>query len=483
MEFRHRGVVEGFYGPPFAHTDRLWLIDRLGRWGMNRYLYAPKDDPLHRAAWREPYPGGTMREFRELVETGDRVGVRVGFALSPGLSIEYASAADRAALLAKLGSFRALGSTFLALLLDDVPSRLVHDADRRRYRTLADAHIELVHALRHEFPDALLWVCPTDYLGVEPTDYLAALGAELDASIEIGWTGRTVVSPTIPASEAAARAATLRRRLLLWDNVPVADGPMRPMLHLAPYAGRDAALQAHVSGALLNPMQHARASAVALRTAAAFLTDPAGYDAERAWREALDELGAGAPQAFRVFAEAQRYSAQTPQDRDRPLEVALDALRVALAARGETAPALAELEALLDERFRAGPAVRAGLADRRLAAELEPWLAAHQRETRRMQAALDAIRVLVSGADLPAKTLAVFRCQGRLSREAEILPASFGPRRVLYPQLASMRDDAMRFGADPALHLGRCLADEFIALADDVARALLGLNGGSEGAA
>jgi hypothetical protein len=33
----------------------------------------------------------------------------------------------------------------------------------------------------------------------------------------------------------------------------------------------------------------------------------------------------------------------------------------------------------------------------------------------------------------------------------------------------------MRFGPDPALHVGRCLADEFVALADDLARRLLSL--------
>ncbi len=475
IEFRHRGVAEGFYGPPWAHEDRLWIVERLGRWGMNRYLYAPKDDPLHRASWREPYPAETLREFRELVAVGERVGVRVGFALSPGLSIEYASAPDLAAFLDKLRGFRELGSSFLALLLDDVPTRLVHDADRRRFPSLAAAHAELAHALRHAFPDALLWLCPTDYLGIEATDYLETLGEQLDASIEIGWTGRTVVSPTITAAEAAARSATLRRRLLLWDNVPVADGPMRPMLHLAPYQGRAPTLAAHASGVMLNPMQHARASAVALHTAAAFLADPASYDPERAWRAALDELSAGAPHAFRTFAAAHRYSAQSPQDRDRELEAGLDALRTALAARAETAPALRSLDGLLAERARAGPAVRAGLADRRLAAELEPWLRSHERETRRMQAARDAITALLSDAEPSAKTFAVFRFQGRLTREAEILPASFGPRRVLYPQLVSMRDDAMRFGADPALHTGRCLADEFVALADELARRLLSL--------
>ena len=32
--FEHRGVVEGFYGPPWTHADRLWVIEQLGLLGM-----------------------------------------------------------------------------------------------------------------------------------------------------------------------------------------------------------------------------------------------------------------------------------------------------------------------------------------------------------------------------------------------------------------------------------------------------------------
>src|SRR4029434_3586503 len=46
--FRHRGIVEGFYGRPWAHADRLWWVEQLARLGMNTYLVAPKADPLQR---------------------------------------------------------------------------------------------------------------------------------------------------------------------------------------------------------------------------------------------------------------------------------------------------------------------------------------------------------------------------------------------------------------------------------------------------
>ena len=103
--FRFRGVVEGFYGPPWSHADRLWMLERLGRWDMNLYVYAPKDDPLHRDRWREPYADPALDEFRALVRAGERAGVEVGFALSPGLSIRYSSAEDLKAFVDKVAGF------------------------------------------------------------------------------------------------------------------------------------------------------------------------------------------------------------------------------------------------------------------------------------------------------------------------------------------------------------------------------------------
>jgi hyaluronoglucosaminidase len=241
------------------------------------------------------------------------------------------------------------------------------------------------------------------------------------------------------------------------------------MLHLGPYGRREPGIAKHVRGVLLNPMQHARASTVAIRTAAEYLADPERYDPERAWRSALDELGAGAPEAFRTFAMAHRFSALWPEDRDAELEAALDALRAALAAEADPRVEIGALRELLACRAQAAPRLREGLRDRALAAELEPWLASHERETGRMRAAVDALEALTGDGELAGRTLAYVRFEARLSRQRENGPASYGPRRVLYPQLASLRDDSMRFGTDPALYRDRCLADDFVALVEQVA--------------
>ncbi len=473
--FAHRGVIEGFYGTPYTHADRLWLIDRLGAWGMNRYVYAPKDDPLHRAEWRTAYPAEAQREFSELIERGASAGVSVGFAVSPGLNMEYGAAADVRALQAKFRDFHRLGARFFCLALDDVPTTLLHHGDQMRFGSLAAAHVSVAHAVAEAIGDeSTLWLVPTDYVGVESTPYLEILGRDLAASIEVGWTGRTVVSPTITAHEAASRAATLRRRVLIWDNVPVADGPMRPMLHLGPFAGRGPDLPAHASGVLLNPMVQAHASAVCIRTAAEYLSDPQRYDPERSWRTALAEVGAGAPEAFAVFAAAHRFSPLFPTDRDADLETAVEELGAVLNAEsGDATAGLAQLRALLELRLGAAAAVRDNLTDRRLADEIEPWLAAHAAESARMHAACELLEVLCAETAPMQQVFALFRFEGTLTRIAPGGVASYGPRRVLYPQLTALRDDVATFGSDPALFVDHCLADELVGLAETAALARL----------
>jgi hypothetical protein len=113
--------------------------------------------------------------------------------------------------------------------------------------------------------------------------------------------------------------------------------------------------------------------------------------------------------------------------------------------------------------------LRDGLDDTRLRDEIEPWIASHATETRRMRAALRALDAFFGDGSRSEQVLAFFAMQGALSREALPAQASYGPRRVLYPQLVSMRDDAMGFGSDPVLYTDACLSDALIALVERVA--------------
>ncbi len=229
-----------------------------------------------------------------------------------------------------------------------------------------------------------------------------------------------------------------------------------------------------MSGILLNPMAQVRASAIVLRTAAAYLHDPRSYDPEAAWKEALEEAGEGDPEGLELFARAHRFSPLWPDDREQALESGLERLRQAVDAGGDPSGVLAELRELIEERLEVGERVRKGMRDTRLIAEIAPWLASHRRETRRIEAALQLLETLFAPGPRSAKMFAFFGFEGRLALEPETGKTSYGPRRVLYPQLASMHDESMSLGQDPALIQNRCLADEFVSLAEGLVLSRLG---------
>jgi hypothetical protein len=68
-----------------------------------------------------------------------------------------------------------------------------------------------------------------------------------------------------------------------------------------------------------------------------------------------------------------------------------------------------------------------------------------------------------------SRTFAVFGMETALTSEPEPRYVSYGPRRVLYPQLASLREREMGFGEDPCLIRDRNLAEEFVRLVEDLA--------------
>lgn len=281
-----RGIIEGFYGTPWTWDERRSVCAALATAGMDTYVYAPKDDPLHRAEWREPYPTAVLDEFEALAAADT---LRVGFSISPGLSMDLdgvsrAGAEDRRALLDKIASVRRVGITLVGLLLDDLDPA----------PGLGRRHGELTAWLRDELDDAVeLFMVPLHYTGLERPPYLEELDATVPAEVPIGWTGRHVVNTTITAADAATwRSNMSGRRPLLWDNTPVNDAVMVDHLFTGPLRGREPALVDELSGYLANPMVQPRVTLPALLSAAAWLR---GDDPDAAWHDAAGE--------HRVFLE------------------------------------------------------------------------------------------------------------------------------------------------------------------------------------
>ena len=261
------GVIEGFYGPPWTHEQRLSCIDEIDALGWNTYVWAAKLEPRHRDAWRDSFTSDELQQFTELSTRSTNVDLAIG--LTPG------DDASNDEVINKLSSAIDAGAKVVVLCFDDLP--VLHAAER--HRTLA-------HSVLQAFA-VPVWIVPTHYAGVEGSAYLTALVENLHPDIEVMWTGNTVVTDSITIDDARTRQdVTAGRPPLLWDNTPVNDAGMRGHLHLGPYSGRESGLLEACSGILWNPMQEYSASLPTLHSAAAWVRDE---DPAIAWSKYVQE--------------------------------------------------------------------------------------------------------------------------------------------------------------------------------------------------
>ena len=109
------GAIEGFYGRPWSAVERLELFEWMAAFGLNTYLYAPKDDLKHRTLWRERYSPEEADALAGTIRDCIARGLRFIYALSPGLDIRFGSDQDRACLRARVEQMLALGCDHVAL--------------------------------------------------------------------------------------------------------------------------------------------------------------------------------------------------------------------------------------------------------------------------------------------------------------------------------------------------------------------------------
>lgn len=402
--FAIRGVIEGFYGPPWTHEQRLRCIDLMGARGMGTYMYAPKDDPLLRRDWRMPYDGDALARLQELVDRCTTAGMELAWCISPGLSIRYSDVADTEALLDKLRSVAALGIRHLGLFLDDIPRDLQHPEDIAAYPDLVSAHVDLVQRVFAGLPAGCrLIVCPLVYWGRGTEPYIAALGAGIDPRIDLFWTGRAICSPTLDLADAATFTRTALRPPTYWDNYPVNDVAMSYELHIGPYRGRDPLLWRSSTGIIANPMELAEASLIPLATIADYLADPEGYDPEDSWQRAIrDVAGDADAEHFALFADNVRSSCLATDDA--PIVLATLERGLSRLGRGEDAAAAAELGTLADRLLTAAAhLLRGPVTNRALRDECRPWLEVFELGAQALRRMADLVAEGRLGTDGPAE--------------------------------------------------------------------------------
>ena len=368
-----RGSIEGFYGTPWTHRERLAHLDFLGAHRMNTYVYAPKDDPYHRDRWRSAYPPDELARLAELVGRARANHVRFVFTVSPGLSIRYSEPADLDALLAKFAAVKALGCDYFCVALDDIDPLLWHDPrDASEHGHLGAAHAWLVNRVR-EWAGVPVQFVPTEYHGLAETRYKKEVRDLLAPDTAVWWTGHDVVPATITVDEARQARELFGHPILVWDNYPVNDYcPGR--VPLAPYDGRDNGLSAHVDGVLSNPANQVAMSTVALRAFAEYGWDDTGFDAAAAHRRALGALAGGRADtlaALVAFADLNTRDERLHHEQAPEHAAALATIRADL-DRGERDAAVTRLVVLADRLIAMPERIAAG--DARFAVEAEAWL-------------------------------------------------------------------------------------------------------------
>ncbi len=285
-----RGVIEGFYGNPWSHADRMDMCEFFGKVKMNMFIYGPKSDPYHRGNWAEPYPADLAANISEMAREMAKNHITFIWAMHPSNAIQ---GDNMPRAKEKLQQMYDLGVRRFAIFFDDIEAESV------------DAQIAYMNYLNREFVKThddvgTLIVCPTQYNQAwSHGDYLSKTGSGLDPDIEIMWTGAGVVDMQQKTS-AEWFAAQTGRKPFIWLNYPVNDYGGLPLL-MAPYQPADTQTAACVTAYCSNPMEFYNASKVALYGIGDFAWNAVAYNPWENWERAMQLLVPSRPGAFRDF--------------------------------------------------------------------------------------------------------------------------------------------------------------------------------------
>ncbi|MCB9785397.1 MAG: beta-N-acetylglucosaminidase domain-containing protein [Deltaproteobacteria bacterium] len=425
---RGAGVVEGFYGVPWSFAERRRMLATLAHLGLGTCLYAPKEDPLHRARWREPYPAEFVSALGELASYGASLGVDVVFGISPFLDLDPDDAADLAALDGKLGSLAAAGLRHFAILADDIEVDATLEVDAALGEAQVATVLHALGALRASWPDATLRFVPTVYsdqrrLSFPDGDgYLEAL-AELPADVPWLWTGPDTGNATLEPADLEAAIALVGRPPMIWDNLWANDGGdgFFGRVLLGAYAGRAPGLRAATDGIVQNPLMQGGLARLVVGTFGAALAGVADSElrARAAQVEALRSPDTAVADEALLLAVMRTFDAVHDQDPGHhAFERAVADLAAALqggapvdlaAAMAAALPLLVELATLETRAWHSGLATE-------LVDELDFPLDKPRAEAERALAALSLLAARGSGLPTAAAEGALAEAEERSSK-------------------------------------------------------------------
>lgn len=390
----YRGFIEGFYGFPWTHEDRMDLMAFGGEYKMNTYIYAPKDDPYHRKHWRDLYPVAEAAQIAELAATGHKHNLSFMWTIHPGDTIDLTSEEDLNSALAKFEQLYGLGVRQFGILFDDIGG-IPNGKDQADFiNSIDDRFIKAKGDIR---PLITVGTRYCEAWGPSMIGYFKPFVETLHDDVEIMWTGAATMS-NISREQCDAPKRTIEsdKNLSIWWNYPVNDYCDAKML-MGKIENLSSDLD-NVNGFFSNPMNQAQASKQALFCIADHNWNAKAFNPSASFSASFRALAPEVAHALEIFASNSCYllddggvSGDFLFDESWYLKEDVKALQEGVANGSDLTAYSTRLLANFEEMEQAADTIMADCTNTRLVEELAPFVAAFKLAAKAGQNAIHAV--------------------------------------------------------------------------------------------
>ena len=394
-EVEFRGFIEGYYGNPWSHEDRVDLMKFGGEIKMNQYVFAPKDDPYHNSRWRELYPEEDLKKVTALAKAGEESKCHFVYALHPFMNqpIQFSDYANELKIVkAKLQQVIDAGVRQIAILADDSGG-----ATEENLCTLLNDLTTWLEGLQSQYAGLKkdILFCPTAYMGNGNDATIKTISANTGENVHIFMTGGAIWGQVYNSFlegfyNNVKDSSGKSRYPYMWVNWPCSDNYKTGLI----MGGHNTILHTGVDGQkmeglVLNPMQQAEPSKNGIFTAADYSWNiwQEAAEGDQAWEDSfkyMDHLTMHETKESAALREVSKHmiyqgpvqtsGRQAKFEESVELHPKMDAFAEKVKAGTVTKADITEMRAEFQKIFDAAELYLKQGTNRRMAAAMEPFL-------------------------------------------------------------------------------------------------------------
>lgn len=308
--FDIRGIIEGYYGVPWTFQERKDLMKFGAKLKNNVFIYAPKDDPYHRERWYDLYPDEYLDQLSQLAQLGKETRNMLVWTIAPfykqGINEDNLEESIKL-IVAKFEQMYHIGVRQFGVLADDV------GAMDPMLAVKVMAELSRWKSTKNGVRDFIF--CPGSY---SLTDFWDAVELNIyeknfPDDVHLIHTGAKVCAALScheiqeyknkEISEEYKGENVKRRDPVFWLNWPVndIDKDFRK-LHLGAASMLESDLTG-LKGLIINPMQEAYASLIAIYQMSLYSWNNLDFDSDMAWESAINYLEVNCPRQLQSISK------------------------------------------------------------------------------------------------------------------------------------------------------------------------------------